>query len=272
VVVLNRAVEEEVSIEWPGFALPVVAGEAACLNQSWRADFHPAHVGVAAQLGVVAERGAATPSFTPDPSSSGSAPAAPTVGRLERRRQQTRQRLFTAAQELFATRGFDATTYDEIAERADVARQTAFNHFPRKEDFITAWIEQRREHLRQLLAETTFRQASADEQLTAYLRALATFNEDDHRRSRALTVIFSARLGAMFRQTAPEVFAESIRLGQRHGDLNPSVDPDLAAEIIFDSYVCTLYRWLSQDASFSLRDTLLAKLAAILDGIGIPRH
>jgi AcrR family transcriptional regulator len=198
---------------------------------------------------------------------------APTVGsRLERRRQQTRQRLFTAAQELFATQGFDATTYDEIAERADVARQTAFNYFPRKEDFVTAWVEHRRERLRQLLAETTFRQAPAAEQLTACLRALATFNEHDHQRSRALTAIFSSGLDVVFSQTAPEVFAESIRLGQRQGDLDTGVDPDLAAEVIHDSYLCTLYRWLRQDASFSLGDALVAKLAIILDGIGIPRR
>ncbi len=195
-----------------------------------------------------------------------------TVGRLERRRQQTRQRLLTAAQELFATQGFDATTYDEIAERADVARQTAFNHFPRKEEFITAVVEQRHERLRQLLEETTLRQAPAAEQLTAYLRALTTFNEDDHQLSRALTAIPSTGLDVMFSQTAPEVFAESIRLGQRHGDLDPSVDPDLAAEVIYDSYLSTLSRWLCQDMSFSLGDALLAKLNVILDGIGIPRH
>jgi len=194
------------------------------------------------------------------------------VGRLERRRQQTRQRLFTAAQELFATKGFDATTYDEIAERADVARQTVFNHFPRKEDFVRAWVEHRREALRQLLAEVTFREAPAAEQLTAYLRALATFNEDDHRRSRALTAVFSSGIDVIFSQAVPGVFAESIRLGQRHGDLDPGVDPDLAAEVIYDNYLSTLYRWLREDASFSLGNTLLAKLAIVLYGIAIPRH
>jgi AcrR family transcriptional regulator len=194
------------------------------------------------------------------------------VGRLERRRQQTRQRLFTAAQELFATKGFDATTYDEIAERADVARQTAFNHFPRKEDFVRAWVEHRREALRQLLAEVTFREAPAAEQLAAYLRALATFNEDDHRRSRALTAVFSSGIDVIFSQAVPGVFAESIRLGQRHGDIDPGADPDLAAEVIYDNYLSTLYRWLREDASFSLGNTLLAKLAIVLYGIAIPRH
>jgi AcrR family transcriptional regulator len=38
-----------------------------------------------------------------------------------------------AAQRLFAERGVAGTTVDEIAEAADVARQTVFNHFPYKE-------------------------------------------------------------------------------------------------------------------------------------------
>lgn len=193
---------------------------------------------------------------------------APMMGRLERRKQQTRHRLLTAAQELFVTQGFDATTYDEIARHADVARQTAFNHFPRKEDFLRAWIEQRREHLRQLLAETAFRQAPAAEQLAAHLRALAKFNEDDRQLSSILTATISSSLDMMLGDSAPDAFADSIRLGQRHGELNPGVDPDLAAEVIYDSYLCTLGRWLRQDAPFPLGAALLAKLIVILDGIG----
>ncbi|PYP66429.1 MAG: hypothetical protein DMD36_17320 [Gemmatimonadetes bacterium] len=34
---------------------------------------------------------------------------------------------------LFKKRGFEATTVDEIAEQADVAKGTFFNYFPRKE-------------------------------------------------------------------------------------------------------------------------------------------
>lgn len=196
---------------------------------------------------------------------------APTVGRLERRKQQTRHRLLTAAQELFATQGFDATTYDEIAKRADVARQTAFNHFPSKEDFVRAWFEQRRERLRQLLTESAFRQAPAAEQLAAHLRTLAKFNEDDRQLTATLTATFASGPDMMAGDSAPDAFAESIRLGQRHGELDPGVDPDLAAEVIYDSYLCTLGRWLLRDAPFPLGPALLAKLTVILDGIGATR-
>ncbi len=45
------------------------------------------------------------------------------MGRRERQRLQMRERLLSAALDLFAAQGFEKTTIDQIAERADVARQ-----------------------------------------------------------------------------------------------------------------------------------------------------
>jgi AcrR family transcriptional regulator len=55
------------------------------------------------------------------------------LGRRQRKRQAVHRNVLDAAQRLFAERGVSRTTVDEIAEAADVARQTVFNHFPYKE-------------------------------------------------------------------------------------------------------------------------------------------
>ena len=47
---------------------------------------------------------------------------------------------------------------DDIAMRADVARATAFNYFPHKEDFLLAWAERRRDIMADLLARLRERQ------------------------------------------------------------------------------------------------------------------
>jgi AcrR family transcriptional regulator len=59
-------------------------------------------------------------------------------GRLETRtpRRSARERLTVAAFELFEERGFEATTVDDVAERAGVGRTTFFRSFRSKEDVI----------------------------------------------------------------------------------------------------------------------------------------
>lgn len=59
--------------------------------------------------------------------------------RHERRRRQTRERIAQTALALFTERGYDAVTIADIAEAADVAKQTVVNHFPMKEDLLFAW-------------------------------------------------------------------------------------------------------------------------------------
>src|SRR5437660_4288083 len=58
------------------------------------------------------------------------------IGRRERKRQAVRQGLLDAAAVLFAEQGINGTTVDDIAQAADVARQTVFNHFAYKEAFV----------------------------------------------------------------------------------------------------------------------------------------
>jgi len=52
------------------------------------------------------------------------------IGRRERKKAETRRALSAAAARLFFERGFDEVTVAEVAEEADTAVTTLFNHFP----------------------------------------------------------------------------------------------------------------------------------------------
>lgn len=62
-------------------------------------------------------------------------------GRRERRRTETRTRIFEAAMKLFSERGFSNTPVEEITDAADVAKGTFFNYFPNKEAIMEALAE-----------------------------------------------------------------------------------------------------------------------------------
>ena len=57
-------------------------------------------------------------------------PADLPVGRRERKKAETRRALVAAARRLFLERGYDEVTVAQIADEADTAVTTLFNHFP----------------------------------------------------------------------------------------------------------------------------------------------
>ena len=61
------------------------------------------------------------------------------VGRRERRSAEIRERLFHAALQLFAERGYLETTVEDITDAADLGKGTFFNYFPTKEHVLATF-------------------------------------------------------------------------------------------------------------------------------------
>src|SRR2546425_11230570 len=61
--------------------------------------------------------------------------------RRQRRSAEIRERLFRAALQLFAQKGFLETTVADITESADVGKGTFFNYFPSKDHILVAFGE-----------------------------------------------------------------------------------------------------------------------------------
>jgi AcrR family transcriptional regulator len=67
-----------------------------------------------------------------------------------RRRAQTRARLLEAAARVYARRGFDSATLDEVAEEAGFTKGAVYDHFGSKENLLFALLD---EHLSVQIAE-----------------------------------------------------------------------------------------------------------------------
>ncbi|GGV01170.1 TetR family transcriptional regulator [Streptomyces filipinensis] len=67
------------------------------------------------------------------------------LGLRERKKRDTMWRIYRTALDLFAERGFDKVSVQEIADASDVSKMTVFNYFGSKEDLVFHPME---EHFR----------------------------------------------------------------------------------------------------------------------------
>ncbi|WP_043262108.1 TetR/AcrR family transcriptional regulator, partial [Streptomyces sp. e14] len=96
----------------------------------------------------------------------------------ERRKAATQLDIALAAAELFAARGPDDTTAEEIAGRAGVALRTFYRYFRSKQDAVSPLLAHGADRWRALLAETEPDTALPRALATAVERALAAPDEE----------------------------------------------------------------------------------------------
>jgi AcrR family transcriptional regulator len=161
------------------------------------------------------------------------------VGLRERSKARRRAAIIRAAFELFAERGYDATTVADIAEAAEVAPRTVSMYFPAKQDIamsrfsdgvvsLTAAIQNRHpgETVHQvfgrwLLASQT---EPEDRELYRLARRMFAANPD-------LAALRTARMAVAIKEGAATIAADT---GSTPGAIGPRIAAAAAAAITME--------------------------------------
>lgn len=102
-------------------------------------------------------------------------------GHRERKKQRTREAIVDAAFRLFAERGYEATTINDIAAEADLAERTFFSYFPTKEAVVFFDKEANHAGLRQRLQERRDGESAIDAMRAWAEEIVADVNMRDER-------------------------------------------------------------------------------------------
>jgi len=196
-------------------------------------------------------------------------------GRRARRSAETRERLFRAALDLFARKGFTETTVEDITEAADVGKGTFFNYFPSKDHILLAFGEMQLAKL-----ESAVREARASQEaMPHFLRSLGVRMTQEPIRNpgiiRALlqaylstTAVREAMLDLQKRIHA--LHTEIILLGQERGEIRRDLPATEMAHVFRQTIFGTLLFWsLHGDASLHAR--IESAFNVLWSGLA-PRH
>jgi AcrR family transcriptional regulator len=185
-----------------------------------------------------------------------------------RRREDTRQRLFEAAVELIAERGFSATTVDDIAERAGVAKGTVYYNFPSK----TALFEDLLRHGVGLLT-ADFRAAVAGKPPGAAVSALVRAQLEYIRRYRSFAQLLLSEMWRtnrewqqtlkLLREEAIGVIVDVLQSGVDSGEFAADLDVRLSSSALFGVGLVVSLDWLMFQPDRDIDDVESALLAIV---------
>jgi TetR/AcrR family transcriptional regulator, cholesterol catabolism regulator len=194
-------------------------------------------------------------------------------GRRERKKVELRDRIRSAALDLFREKGYGATTVEEIAERADVAKGTFFNYYPRKDSLLAALGEEMMEQLEEELGPTASWEGTAREQLLRYFFALGSFVERDPEVSKEM-MIENLRIFWLASESSPgEVAFEAVTRGVlrsavERGELPGGTDVETAAKLLEAAYITTIVDWLKAGVPGDVyRTWLTGKIDIVFRGL-----
>jgi AcrR family transcriptional regulator len=143
--------------------------------------------------------------------------------------EQTRRHILECALGLFRENGFDATTMQQVADRADVAKSAAYYYFPSKEALIQAYYEAVQAEQERVCAEVFDRHRKLKPRLASAMHSKFDLAKDDRK---LLGVVFRytgepahplSCLGngtAEIRRRSRQVFSQAIGPEHLPKDLN----------------------------------------------------
>lgn len=169
-------------------------------------------------------------------------------------KKDTRLAIIQSAVEIFANKGYEKATVDEIAAMAKIAKGTIFYNFKSKEEIFFAIIEQGTQDFVDLIHERTYRGKTANEKMTiAYDTAFEFFSKYNHFCTILISELWRIRTRwnveptnvlDRFKQCIESIFID----GQKSGEFRKDIETkDIGLIIFFLAAVSSLSRAVSSD-------------------------
>jgi len=191
------------------------------------------------------------------------------MGRRERKKAQTRDKIFQAAMGLFSKADYDSVTIEQICEAADVANGTFFLHFPTK----AAVLDELNVRLSDsLMTELQGQKGSAADKLRQVREAVIRLWSEQaplmhHMLSEMLTRPLDQQ-GTGATQQLVALVHEIIVEGQANGEFSKEFDPAVSSSLLiagWNGITVTFAGKQSEEAAMAANEQVLNFILRALD-------
>ena len=195
----------------------------------------------------------------------------------EKKKTETKNKIFEVSGRLFKEKGFENTTVDEITKDAGIAKGTFFNYFPTKEALLLYFGEQKEGLIYGLIENEIMKDIPTKEKITNSLVFLAESAEKDKELTKLMIFEYTrymvhSDLGCgdkcgLHRLT--DTLCGLLDEGVKIGEVKSNIDVKKASEIITGVYLHSLIMWLNSDDKISFSNEISGKIDMLFEGIGV---
>lgn len=191
---------------------------------------------------------------------------------------ERRERVIAAAAKMFAERGYQRTSFNDIANQLQIDRASLYYYVGNKSDLFEAVAMTPIEYNIQALAEVTASDISPDKKLRLVIEQLMTSFEDNFPKLyifiredlRKLDVdAVRSKKAADLQRRYYDLFIDVVREGQASGVLRDELTPAVIAYSIVGMLAWS-HNWFRPDGPMTGRELGEALATIVLDGIREP--
>lgn len=201
---------------------------------------------------------------------------AASMTRREQFAMETRRIIFETAMDLFAEKGYDGVTVDDICEKAGVAKSTFYNLFKSKDQIIVEEFLKIDTYYQEILEKLKKKKKSHIDKMVEFITLTLKYINDQG--IETIKVTYHSQIGPSLKgspvaspqRALYQIVEQIITEAQEAGE----VRTDMSAASITQNLVRftrgVIYDWCLQNGGFDLKQAGREYLKLIIDGVRQP--
>ena len=195
----------------------------------------------------------------------------------EKKKIETKNKIFEVSGRLFKQKGFGNTTIEEITKEAGIATGTFFNYFPTKEALLLYFGEQKDELIYSLIESETIRSRSTKDKIKNLLAFLAGSYEKDKELTKLLVFEYVKYIRFTGLRSDEDkkrsyrlikMLGDLLEEGVNKGEVRSTIGVKKATETLMAIYFTSLMAWLKSETDYSFSEDISEKIDIVFEGIG----